>query len=132
MIDRIEAFSRRNILKRAAIGSAALAVGAVLPGCAGSGGSSGSASMDQQILGAAKIAEALAVTMYTGFINSTLFSSLGANTQSYFHAARNEEKFHYDLLKSSTGNTDAGTSYFFPTGMFTDAQVTINTIVTLE
>ena len=44
--------------------------------------------------------------------------------------------YHYNLLKSATGGTDAPLTYYFPTGMFTTSgsgpATTFNTIVTLE
>ena len=89
--------------------------------------------MDGDILGAAKIAEALATTMYTAIIlDAPFFGSLDEDVRSYVVAARDEEKFHYDLLRGATGGTDAPLNYYFPTGMFTDVQTTINVLVTLE
>ncbi len=126
--------SRRDVLRGVTLAGAGVIASTLLAGCGGDGitGSS-SATNDTKILGAAKIAEALAVAMYTGIIDDApFFKSLPTDDQEYFVAARNEEKFHYDLLKGATGGTDAPTEYFFPVGMFTDNQVTLDTLVTLE
>ena len=127
-------FDRRQLLKAAGISVGSLALGGILAGCGGSGTSSLSSNMDSTILGAAKIAEALATTMYTGIINGPIYTSLAGNApdQNYLTAARDEEMYHYNLLKSNTGNTDAQTTYYFPTGMFTNPTTTMNTLVTLE
>ena len=125
---------RRQFLKGVGMAGASLVAGGLLVGCGGNGSNSPKATntIDQQILGAAKIAEALAVTMYTSFNASPIFTACPASDQAYFTAALNEEMFHYNLLKSATGNTDAPTTYYFPTGMFTDTQTTINVMTTLE
>lgn len=126
------ASSRRELLRNATLAGAGIIASGALIGCGGNG-ISGSSTLDAQILGAAKIAEALAVTMYTGIItDAPFFSTLSAANQAYITAARDEEKFHYDLLRAATGGTDAQLNYFFPTGMFTNVQTTINTLVTLE
>lgn len=127
-----EALDRRSFLKGIGMAGAGAVAASVLAGCGGNGTGVGSGKNDQQILGAAKIAEALAVTMYVNFNASAIFSGLSASDQAYFTAALNEEKFHYDLLKASTGGTDAGVDYYFPTNMFVDPQVTMNTLITLE
>ncbi len=125
--------NRRALLKAAAITGAGALLGGVLAGCGGSGVAVADTSLDGTILGAAKIAEALATTMYTAIIeDAAFFADLSPEDQSYITAARDQEKFHYDLLKAATGGTDAQLSYFFPTGMFTDLATTINTLVTLE
>ncbi|ARU42575.1 hypothetical protein CCB80_08440 [Armatimonadetes bacterium Uphvl-Ar1] len=108
------------------------AIGSLI-GCGGSGSSTAQTNMDASILGAAKIAEALATTMYTAIINDApFFGTLSGENQAYIVAARDQEKFHYDLLFSATGSEHAQTNYFFPTGMFTNIATTINTLVTLE
>jgi Ferritin-like domain len=126
---------RRQLLRLGSLAGAGLLSGALLAGCGGSGSGTSSASSsesDQSILGAAKIAEALAVTMYTGLINGPIFATLPSNDKTYFVAAQSEEMFHYNLLKSVTGGSDAQLNYYFPTGMFTNPQTTFNTLVTLE
>lgn len=127
-----EALDRRSFLKGVGLAGAGAVAASVLAGCGGNGTGTGSRQSDQQILGAAKIAEALAVTMYASFIASPIYAGLASDDQAYFNAAMNEEKFHYDLLKASTGGLDAGVNYYFPANTFTDVQTTMNTIVTLE
>lgn len=125
--------NRRQILQTISAAGLSLAVPSLLIGCGGSGTNTTASTMDATILGAAKIAEALATTMYTAIINDApFFSTLTPADQGYITAARDEEKFHYDLLKGATGGTDAQLTYYFPAGMFTNVQTTINTLVTLE
>ena len=133
-IATVPGVDRRQFLRGVGVAGASLMVGGVLVGCGGSGSSVGVSANpgDQKILGAAKIAEALAVSMYTAFNASAIFTGLPASDQSYFSAALNEEMFHYNLLKSVTGNTDAQTIYYFPTNMFSDPQTTVNVMTTLE
>ena len=127
---------RRQFLKGVGLAGASTLAGSFLIGCGGSStsvaGATSSATSDQQILGAAKIAEALAVSMYTAFNASSIYSGLPAADQAYFTAAVSEEMFHYNLLKGATGGTDAQLTYYFPTGMFTNVQTTINVMTTLE
>lgn len=126
-------YDRRQLLKTFTLAGAGVMASSLLIGCGGSGTTVAPTNQDATILGAAKIAEALATTMYTGIINDApFFGTLSPENQAYIVAARDEEKFHYDLLKGATGGTDAQLNYFFPTGMFTDIQTTINTLVTLE
>jgi hypothetical protein len=129
-----EQYNRRDILKTITLAGVGVLGAGIVAGCGGNGNDDDSSSnQDATILGAAKIAEALATTMYTGIINDApFFSTLSGESQDYIVAARDEEKFHYDLLKGATGGTDAQLDYFFPTGMFTNVQTTINTLVTLE
>lgn len=130
----VTGLDRRQFLRGAGAASATLIAGGLLAGCGGNGTSASktASTSDMQILGAAKIAEALAVSMYTAFNASAIFEGVGASDQAYFAAALNEEMFHYNLLKGATGGTDAQTTYFFPTGTFTDTQTTINVMTTLE
>jgi len=88
---------------------------------------------DLQILIAAEIAEALAVTTYTNIINaSPFFTRLASDDQGYLIAARQEEMSHY-LLEKSVSKTDSPfEKFFYPKNMFANAQVTLNTLVTLE
>ncbi len=88
---------------------------------------------DVQILLAAEIAEALAVTTYTNIINTApFFTRLAADDQGYLKAARQEEMSHYLLEKSVTKQDSPFTKFFYPKNMFANAQVTLNTLVTLE
>lgn len=90
-------------------------------------------SNDQQILEAAKIAEALATTMYTNIVKGApFFRRLSRFDQSYFRAAREVEMEHYRLLKSATGTGTPIARFYFPQRMFVDAEVTLDTLVTLE
>ena len=95
--------------------------------------SDGLRKRDTNILIAAEIAEALAVTTYTHIINTApFFKNLPADDQGYLVGARQEEMSHYLLEKSVTGQPSPFTSFFYPKGMFESAQTTLNTLVTLE
>lgn len=87
---------------------------------------------DTDILIAAEIAEALAVTTYTGIINSGFFTRLEDDDQGYIQAARQEEMSHYLLEQSATGQSSPFTTFYYPAGMFDNAQTTLNVLVTLE
>jgi hypothetical protein len=88
---------------------------------------------DTNILIAAEIAEALAVTTYTHIINTApFFKNLPTDDQGYLIGARQEEMSHYLLEKSVTDQPSPFTSFFYPKGMFEDAQTTLNILVTLE
>jgi hypothetical protein len=88
---------------------------------------------DREILVAAEIAEALAVTTYTNIINiAPFFARIPADDQGYLVGARQEEMSHYLLEKSATGQSSPFTSFYYPMNMFADAQTTLNTLVTLE
>jgi hypothetical protein len=88
---------------------------------------------DRSILIAAEIAEALAVTTYTNIINvAPLFPKLASDDQEYLLAARQEEMSHYLLEQSVTGQPSPFTTFFYPPQMFSDAQTTLNVLVTLE
>src|SRR4051812_9668355 len=90
-------------------------------------------SGDTAILIAAEIAEALAVTTYTHIVRTPgWFTRLPDDDQGYLYAARQEEMSHYLLEKSATGQGTPYTEFYYPHGMFTDAQTTLNTLVTLE
>ncbi len=121
--------SRRAFLKHAAIAGAGVAgVAAVLPATA-----SAATSNDLAILGAAEIAEALAVTTYSNIIwKAPFFRHLGADDQGYLKAARQEEMSHYLLEKSVVGKPSPYTRFYYPKGMFKSAHVTLNTLVSLE
>ena len=65
----------------------------------------GATQTDVDILGAAEIAEALAVTTSTNIINhAPFFKRLEADDQGYLKAARQEEMSHYLLEKGALGN----------------------------
>lgn len=128
-----KSLDRRSLLKAAAITGTGALLGGLLAGCGGNGVTQVATNQDATILGAAKIAEALATTMYTAIIDDApFFTTLSAENQAYITAARDQEKFHYDLLRGATGGADAQLNYYFPTGMFTNVQTTINVLVTLE
>ena len=88
---------------------------------------------DRDILVAAQIAEALAVTTYSNIINNApFFQGLEDDDKGYLKAALQEEMSHYLLEQSVTGESTPFTQFFYPKGMFTDAQTTLNILVTLE
>jgi hypothetical protein len=88
---------------------------------------------DRDILVAAEIAEALAVTTYSNIIdNAPFFKKLPTDDQGYLIAARQEEMSHYLLEQSVTDQFTPFTSFFYPPKMFADAQTTLNVLVTLE
>ncbi len=88
---------------------------------------------DVEILIAAEIAEALAVTTYTNIINvAPFFGNLASDDQGYLQAARQEEMSHYLLEQSVSDKPSPFTSFFYPPNMFADAQTTLNVLVTLE
>ena len=88
---------------------------------------------DREILVAAEIAEALAVTTYSNIINiAPFFKKLASDDQGYLIAARQEEMSHYLLEQSVTDQFTPFTQFFYPKKMFSDAQTTLNILVTLE
>jgi Ferritin-like domain len=88
---------------------------------------------DRDILIAAQVAEALAVTTYTNIINSSpFFQTIPTDDQGYLIGARQEEMSHYLLEQSVTDQFTPFTQFFYPSNMFTDAQTTLNILVTLE
>jgi hypothetical protein len=88
---------------------------------------------DREILIAAEIAEALAVTTYTNIIETApFFKNLADDDQGYLRAARNEEMSHYLLEQSASGKASPLTTFYYPPEMFADAQTTLNVLVTLE
>ena len=126
--------SRREFLTfSGALGVAALGT-TLLSGCGGNSAPTRQPNRDEEILGAAQIAEALATTMYTAIIEQApFFQRLSAFDQNYFRAAREVEMAHYQLLMSALNNRPTPvTTFYFPQGMFTDARVTLDTLVTLE
>ena len=96
-------------------------------------GKGSAAKTDLAILEAAQIAEALAVTTYTNIINtSPFFKNIPDDDQDYLKAAVQEEMSHYLLEESLTKKPTPFTSFYYPPKMFTDAQTTLNILVTLE
>jgi hypothetical protein len=88
---------------------------------------------DLEILGAAQIAEALAVTTYTTIIDtSPFFKHLAISSQEYLTAAREEEMSHYLIEESVTKAATPYSVFYYPEGMFSDAQTTLNVLGTLE
>jgi len=88
---------------------------------------------DLAILGAAQIAEALAVTTYSNIISTApFFKNLASDDQGYLKAALQEEMSHYLLEESLTRKKAGFTTFYYPKNMFADAQTTLNTLVTLE
>jgi hypothetical protein len=88
---------------------------------------------DRDILVAAEIAEALAVTTYSNIISSSpFFKQLPDDDQGYLKAAVQEEMSHYLLEQSVTDQPSPFTEFFYPPNMFADAQTTLNILVTLE
>jgi hypothetical protein len=128
---------RRQFLNRAAASGAGVvvggsAIGALVPSLA-SAHKGGLKKKDLEILGAAQIAEALAVTTYTNIINTApFFAHLESDDQGYLKAARQEEMSHYLLEESVTKKPSPFTTFYYPSKMFADAQTTLNVLVTLE
>ena len=133
---------RRSFLKRATLGSAAVvagssAFGGLLKAAEAStphpNSKNGLTPGDREILIAAEIAEALAVTTYTNIINTApFFANLEPDDQGYLIAARNEEMSHYLLEQSATGQASPFATFYYPPNMFSDPQTTLNVLVTLE
>jgi hypothetical protein len=128
---------RRQFLSRAALGGAgvfagATALEALVPSFAAAA-KGGATAGDVDILKAAAIAEALAVTTYTNIIDrAPFFKRLESDDQGYLKAARNEEMSHYLLETGATKTTSPFTAFYYPKGMFSDAQTTLNVLVSLE
>jgi len=128
---------RRQFLGRAGAGGAGVllgggALGALVPSFA-EAKKGGAKKGDLEILGAAQIAEALAVTTYTNIINTApFFTRLASDDQGYLKAARQEEMSHYLLEEGVTRKPSPFTTFYYPTKMFADAQTTLNILVTLE
>jgi len=127
---------RKQFLGRAAVGvggvTAAAGLQALVPAFAAAK-SSGPTSGDVAILGAAQIAEALAVTTYTNIIDrAPFFKRIPDDDQGYLKGARQEEMSHYLLEKGVTGKASPYTSFHYPKNMFSDPQTTLDVLVTLE
>jgi Ferritin-like domain len=138
-----QATTRKSFLRGAAVaGAGAAGLGALGPAAAlahgrhlhgGHGGHGGLTHGDVEILKAAQIAEALAVTTYTNIINTApFFKNLADDDQGYLKAAVQEEMSHYLLEESLTNKPTPFTMFYYPAKMFTDAQTTLDILVTLE
>ena len=136
-----QAVSRRSFLARGSIVGGAMLVSASMlasgnnskGGQKQESGIGGLTTGDTEILVAAEIAEALAVTTYSNIIASApFFKNLADDDQGYLIAARQEEMSHYLLEHSVTGQPSPYTKFYYPKKMFKDTQVTLNTLVTLE
>jgi hypothetical protein len=127
---------RRNFLGRVAVGAGAITgaagLGALIPDLAAAK-AAGPTAGDVAIVEAAQIAEALAVTTYTNIIDKApFFRRLESDDQGYLKAARQEEMSHYLLEEGVTGKPSPFTAFYYPKGMFSDAQTTLDVLVTLE
>ena len=128
---------RREFISRSAVAGAGVVAGAsaldaLVPSFAVAK-KRGLTKRDRAIIGAAEIAEALAVTTYTNIINtSPFFTRLASDDQGYLRAAREEEMSHYLLEKHVIGKPSPFTTFYYPHKMFADAQTTLNVLVTLE
>jgi ferritin-like protein len=128
---------RKQFLKRtAATGAGVLAGSSALEALVPSfamASKKGATKGDLAILGAAQIAEALAVTTYTNIIETApFFSRLASDDQGYLKVAREEEMSHYLLEQGVTKKPSPFTMFYYPPKMFADAQTTLNVLVTLE
>jgi hypothetical protein len=130
------ASTRKSFLKGAAVaGAGAAGMGAFGPAAAFAGKSKkgGVTHGDLEILKAAQIAEALAVTTYTNIISSSpFFKNIPTDDQGYLEGALQEEMSHYLLEEGVTKKPTPFTAFYYPQNMFTDTQTTLNTLVTLE
>jgi len=142
------ALSRRSFFKRSALmsaglvasgGIATMATALAKPAFAANNDQNakseakGLSKGDLDILIAAQIAEALAVTTYTNIIDSApFFPNIPDDDQGYLVGARQEEMSHYLLEQQVTNQATPFTAFYYPVNMFADAQVTLNTLVTLE
>lgn len=138
--------SRRSFIKKTSIFGAtgALGLSGVMNLAAGDGDdrddrdddhrqAGGLTRGDLEILIAAEIAEALAVTTYTNIINtSPFFGRIPSDDQGYLAAARQEEMSHYLLEQSASGHPSPYKTFYYPPDMFADTQTTLNVLVTLE
>src|SRR5471032_628296 len=127
---------RRAFLRKGLIAGVGVAAAAGLPGSALARTMRPAAALtagDVAILGGAAIAEALAVTTYSNIIDTApFFKNLASDDQGYLRSARDEEMSHYLLEIGATKKPSPFTAFYYPKGMFADAQTTLNTLVTLE
>lgn len=135
---QVPSTTRKDFLKGAAVAGAGVAgLGALTPASALARGArrkkKGPTRGDVAILKAAQIAEALAVTTYTNIIQAApFFKNLPSDDQGYVKAALQEEMSHYALEESLTGKPSPFTAFYYPPKMFSDAQTTLDILVTLE
>jgi hypothetical protein len=122
---------RRTFLGRAGVVAAGVATLGALPAIA-KADAGGITPGDVEIIVAAEIAEALAVTTYTNITRAAFFANLADDDQGYIEAARQEEMSHYLLEQSVTGKASPFTSFYYPADMFSSAQTTLNVLVSLE
>jgi hypothetical protein len=126
------ATDRRTFLGRAGVAAGGVAAFGALPAIA-KADSGGITPGDIEILVAAEIAEALAVTTYTNIVQTApFFARLASDDQGYIEAARQEEMSHYLLEESVTGKPSPFTTFYYPPNMFGSAQTTLNVLVSLE
>jgi hypothetical protein len=133
---------RRSFLKCASLGAATgiVAFDAVLGVVSadakpmrGATSDDGVTKEDFDILLAAQIAEALAVTTYFNIIEKVpFFNGLPDDDQRYLVTAMHEEMSHFLLLKSVTETHTPFTSFFYPKEMFENSQTTLDVLITLE
>jgi hypothetical protein len=128
--------TRASFLRKGAAAGAGLALAGALPGSALAalrGETASPTAGDVAILSAAEIAEALAVTTYTNIIHTApFFKHLEDDDQGYLKAAREEEMSHYLLEQGAVKKPSPYKAFYYPKGMFHNAQTTLNTLVTLE
>ncbi len=127
--------TRKSFLKGAAVaGAGVTSLGALAPAAAlAKGKKKGPTRGDVAILKAAQIAEALAVTTYTNIINTApFFKNIPSDDQGYLKGALQEEMSHFLLEENLTGKPSGFTTFYYPSKMFSDAQTTLNILVTLE
>jgi hypothetical protein len=128
--------TRKGFLKGAAVaGAGAAGLSTLAPAAALARGHKrkGPTRGDVKILEAAQLAEALAVTTYTNIIGAApFFKNIPADDQGYLRGALQEEMSHYLLEESLTGKPAAASTFYYPPKMFSDAQTTLNILVTLE
>lgn len=128
--------NRRQFLGRTAAAGAGVLVGGSALGLAPSFAAAKAGGLtkgDREILIAAEIAEALAVTTYTNIIHrAPFFKGIPSDDQGYLKAARQEEMSHYLLEKSVTGKPSPFTTFYYPHHMFSDTQTTLDVLVSLE
>ncbi len=131
-----EGSTRLSFLKgAAAAGAGAAGIGALGPAAAFAKKkrTPGPTKGDIEILEAAQIAEALAVTTYSNIIaTAPFFKNIPSDDQGYLQAALQEEMSHYLLEESLTKKKAGFTTFYYPMNMFADAQTTLNTLVSLE
>lgn len=127
--------TRKGFLKGAALaGAGAAGAGALAPVSALARQAKGGVTHgDLEILKAAQIAEALAVTTYTNIINTApFFKNIPDDDQDYLKGALQEEMSHYLLEEGVTKKPTPFTAFYYPPSMFADAQTTLDILVTLE